>query len=128
MEVPTRVRNEVSEAAGDSEDEAAAALEVILHALSEPEGMRAVEEPSAQVIVDVQEWASLASYAVARTYAPQSPLRYAGFSRRVTQLLVRIVTLLTVQLNKLGHILTHPTFSISINFPWGVSSSVSWTF
>ncbi|MET7786722.1 hypothetical protein ABZS93_08830 [Streptomyces sp900116325] len=116
----------MSEAAGDSEDEAAAALEVILHALSQSEGRRVLEEPSAQVIVDVQEWASLASYAVARTYAPQSPLRYAGFSRRVTQLLVRIVTLLTVQLNKLGHILTNPTFSISINFPWGVSSSVSW--
>jgi len=74
----------------------------------------------------IEEWASLASYAVSRFYGPQSPLRrdVAGWSKRAVERLRRITERLRPPLARVAERLHAVSFSISVGFPWGVSIGV----
>lgn len=133
MEAPSpEVRSQVRERAGESEQHAVNALGVVVEALQGQvwqleAGADLSEEEAAELLDVVQAWASLASYALARTYAPQSPMPHAGFSPDVARWVGSIVRLLSRPMRRLARRLGSPIWSISVTFPWGLSVSVAWT-
>jgi hypothetical protein len=76
----------------------------------------------------IESWASLASYAAARFYAPASPWRrnFGGWSKRAAARLRSIANALSSVLQPVAKALKAASFSISVSFPWGVSIGLSW--
>jgi hypothetical protein len=85
-----------------------------------------VEDDPYRELAAIEEWASLASYAVSRFYGPQSPLRkdIAGWSRNAVERLRKIAEKLRPRLARVAELLGAVSFSISVGFPWGVSIGV----
>jgi hypothetical protein len=76
----------------------------------------------------VDSWASVISSAVARVYAPTSPWkrRVAGWAKEVADRLRWITNLLLTPLRLAAGVLGASSWSIGLNFPWGVSIALSW--
>lgn len=73
-------------------------------------------------------WASLASYAVAEVYAPNSPFprNAAGWGQKAIHRLNQISQTLRRPLEIGKRSIGAGSYSISVGFPWGVSISFSW--
>ena len=86
------------------------------------------EENEHSELAAVDAWAGLASYAVARFYAPTSPWPWhkAGWSKKAPERLRRIANRLRPPLEKAAHALGAASWSVSVGFPWGISIAVSW--
>jgi hypothetical protein len=76
----------------------------------------------------IESWASLASYAAARFYAPASPWprSLGGWSKRAVARLRSIANALSTALKPVAQALGAASFSIGVSFPWGVSIGLSW--
>lgn len=76
----------------------------------------------------IQTWASVASYAAARFYAPASPWprSVAGWSQKAVARLQRIASTLSAPLRRVAAALSAVSFSIGVSFPWGISISLGW--
>jgi hypothetical protein len=86
-------------------------------------------EQAEDLLAAVNAWASVASYAAARLYAPNSPWRtgLAGWSKKIAKTLGRIVSILLTPLKAVAVALGASSWSIGINFPWaGVAVSLTW--
>ncbi|MGA2875197.1 MAG: hypothetical protein ABSE82_06620 [Nitrososphaerales archaeon] len=77
----------------------------------------------------VDQWASVASYAVSWLYAPQSPSpqRMAGWAKNIGSKLREIVGALLHALVHAAKALGASSWSIGVNFPLGISVSLSWS-
>jgi hypothetical protein len=85
------------------------------------------EEFSATDMPAVYAWSSLVSFAVGRTYAPYSPMRFPGFSRGVARTVTALVELLLRAMQEIiRHLGERTEFGVSVGLPWGVSVSVSY--
>ena len=92
----------------------------------------ASEEESSRLLAAAHAWPSLVSYATGRFYTePKAEVgtpfrRIAGWSKEVAKKLDQLSQMLSPVLrNALGH--TQATsFSIGVQFPWGVSVSLEW--
>jgi hypothetical protein len=86
------------------------------------------QEPD-QVLSAVDAWAGLASYVVARTYAPASPwqLRIGGWGRDVPEKLREATNTLRGPLSAAARKLGAVSWTISVGLPWGVSVGITWT-
>ena len=80
------------------------------------------------VLSAVESWTSVISAAVARVYAPTSPWkrRIAGWAKEVANKIRWITNLLLAPLKGAAIVLGASSWSIGINFPWGVSVGLSW--
>ncbi|WP_138418754.1 hypothetical protein [Sinomonas gamaensis] len=81
------------------------------------------------LLAAVHAWAALASYAAARIYGPNSPMRggLAGWSKRVAGVLQKIAGILLTPLKLAAQSLRASSWSIGVNFPWaGVAVSLTW--
>ncbi|MFE5709630.1 hypothetical protein ACFQ7J_02195 [Streptomyces sp. NPDC056501] len=126
MQYPDDVlREELERRAYESEDDCVAGLNLIAESVEKHIEPELTQDP-AEVLVAVEGWAALASYVVARTYAPASPMRFPGWVRGVGIALRRIARLLTVPLNLVARALGCPTYTVGVAFPWGVSVSLDW--
>jgi hypothetical protein len=76
----------------------------------------------------IESWASVASYACARFYAPASPWRrdVAGWSKGAVGKLRSIANSLKAALESIAQALQAASYSISVSFPWGVSIGIGW--
>lgn len=76
----------------------------------------------------VEAWAGLASYAVARFYAPASPWPrdLAGWSTKVVERLREISEKLRRELARAVALLKPESYSVGVGFPWGISISLTW--
>ncbi len=85
-------------------------------------------EDAQAVLVAVDEWASVASYAVAWVYAPASPqpARMAGWGGKAVDMLQKIGGALRLPLKAVAVGLEADSYSVSVGFPWGVSVSLDW--
>lgn len=118
-----RLRGEV-DALPDTEEGCAGALERITNSL-----MTEIknQEFGPQDMAAVYAWASLASFAIGRTYAPASPMRHASFAALVAQKLAALTDLLLRATREISARLgEHVIFGVSVGFPWGVSVSLSY--
>jgi hypothetical protein len=81
-----------------------------------------------QTLTAVDEWASVASYAVSWLYAPQSPSpeKMAGWARAISDKLRTIVNALLTALAAAAKSLGALSWSIGLGFPWGISVAVTW--
>ena len=86
------------------------------------------DQDPVDLLAAVESWASVASYAVARVYAPNSPWRrLAGFSRHIAAHLTSLRKILFAPLEAAARALGASSFSIGASFPWaGVSVSLTW--
>jgi hypothetical protein len=90
------------------------------------------EERAEQLLVLVESWASLASFAVAEAYV--GPLRevgamrirLAGWAKGVAARLTKLAGLLTSYLRRAMNTLQAMSFSISVSFPGGISVGLTW--
>jgi len=89
-------------------------------------GMPAPTDQEELAVVDA--WASLASDAVAKFYAPASPWprNVAGWTARAAARLRAIAQTLSGVLTRLGPGLGAKGSSIGVSFPWGIQISLSW--
>ncbi len=85
-------------------------------------------ENAEEDLAAILSWASVASYAVARFYGPASPWprNVAGWGQRAAARLQRIAHTLSSALQRVTATLGASSFSISVNFPWGISIGLSW--
>ena len=85
-------------------------------------------EDAQAVLVAVDEWASVASYAMAWVYAPASPLpgKMAGWGGKAVDMLPKIGNALRFPLKAVAVGLEADSYSISVGFPWGVSVTLEW--
>jgi hypothetical protein len=76
----------------------------------------------------IDQWASVASYAVASVYAPQSPIPrgLAGWAAKIGETLRHIASILMKPLEWVAHALNASGWSIGASFPWGISVSLNW--
>lgn len=82
-----------------------------------------------ELLTSVNAWASLASYAVARFYAPSSPWpskRLAGWSKRAMAHLQSIVGKLLPAIQSAIGKLGASGYGVTFNFPWGIGITVNW--
>jgi hypothetical protein len=86
------------------------------------------EEQAFGLFGAVDQWASVASYAVASLYAPQSPLPrgLAGWASKIGEILQRIASILIFPLQVVARALGASSWSIGASFPWGISVSLNW--
>ncbi len=86
------------------------------------------EEDPLDVLAAVDAWAALASYAVARFYAPSSPWpgRLAGWERSAARRLRSIAAKLEPRLRAAAQFAQARSWSIGVSFPWGVQISLTW--
>jgi hypothetical protein len=82
-------------------------------------------ETPADSLAAIEAWAALASYAVARVYAPASPwpVGSAAWDERIVKRLRKIANKLKDELEKAARHLKPESFSVSVGYPWGVSIS-----
>jgi hypothetical protein len=113
---------------GWRENELADVMEQITQAaaadLESQEGDLSDEE----IIVSVEAWASLLSYASSRFYyeGPESLFK-GGYDKRVVKRLQDAAKTLSPFLKRALHATGATSFSIGIAFPWGVSVALEWT-
>jgi hypothetical protein len=96
---------------------------------AETGGAEVSESGAEDLLAAVHAWASVASYAAARIYAPSSPMRrsLAGWSKKVAGVLQRIAGILLTPLRVAAAALGASSWSITVNFPWtGVGVGLSW--
>lgn len=76
----------------------------------------------------IDSWASVISSVVARVYAPTSPWKrkVAGWAKEVADSLRWLTNLLLTPLRVAAGALGASSWSIGLNFPWGVSIALSW--
>jgi glutathione S-transferase len=86
------------------------------------------QEDSAEFAA-IDGWAALASYVVARFYAPASPWRrgLAGWSEKAVERLRRIAHALLTALERVAKRLGACSWSVGVSFPWGVSIGLTWS-
>lgn len=126
MEGPDRdFRVDLAHRPYDTERDVEDALDSVLERLAYQDDAPADDDPYRELAA-IEEWASLASYAVSRFYGPQSPLRkdIAGWSRNAVERLRTIAEKLRPRLARVAELLSAVSFSISVSFPWGVSIGV----
>lgn len=86
-----------------------------------------------ELLATVEAWASLASHVTLEAYAGPirevgaMRLRVGGFAKGVCARLTRLVQLFRSHLTKAMEALSAASFSISVNFPAGISVGLSWT-
>jgi hypothetical protein len=87
------------------------------------------DEDEHSELAAVDAWAGLASYAIARFYAPNSPWPWhkAGWDKRAPERLRRIARMLQPPLEQAARMLRAASWSVSVGFPWGISISVGWS-
>ncbi len=76
----------------------------------------------------IESWASLASYAAGRFYAPASPWPrdVAGWSTKAVERLRGIANTLAERLRTIVGVVGATGFSVGVAFPWGVSIALNW--
>jgi hypothetical protein len=117
----------------ETEDqEAEERLEGILGAIGDAAAADAADfadQDANDVLAGVSAWASVASYAVGRVYAPSSPWRgLAGFATKIAARLQQIAANVYAALAAAAAGLGAISWSIGISFPWaGISVSVTWS-
>jgi hypothetical protein len=77
----------------------------------------------------VEAWAGLASATVGRLYAPASPWprrQLAGWAKSIAKRLRQLTNLLLTPLRAAANALGASSYSIGLNFPWGVSVALNW--
>jgi hypothetical protein len=76
----------------------------------------------------IESWASLASYAAGRFYAPASPWpgNLAGWGTKAVERLRRIANTLADRLRAIVGVVGATGFSIAVAFPWGISVALNW--
>jgi hypothetical protein len=76
----------------------------------------------------IESWASLASYAAGRFYAPASPWPrdLAGWGTKAIERLRRIANTLASRLRSIVGVVGATGFSITVGFPWGISVALNW--
>jgi hypothetical protein len=85
-----------------------------------------------RLFVAAQGWASLASYAVGRFYTEPryevgTPFRkIGGWSKGVASRLSQLSSMLAPALQKALKLTGASSFSVGLNFPWGVQVSLTW--
>ncbi|MEV0090427.1 hypothetical protein [Streptomyces sp. NPDC050738] len=112
----------------ESEADCLHALQVVEAAILNSGALKPVrehEDPEDE-LVDVECWGALASYVVASTYAPASPMRNGSWARSVGAALRRITKLLGVALAEVAQWLEAAEWSLTISFPWGIGVSLTW--
>jgi hypothetical protein len=109
----------------ENEGDVVEVLHAVLERLGYQDGEAPEDDPFGELAA-IEEWASLASYAVSRFYGLQSPLRtdIAGWSRKAVERLREIAEKLRPRLARVAELLGAVSFSISVGFPWGVSIGV----
>lgn len=76
---------------------------------------------------NIESWAGLMSFPVIRTYAPESPMRFVTWAQNVPATLWRAAQPLRTPLAWVRQTIGAADFAIGVNFPWGVSVSLTWT-
>ena len=76
----------------------------------------------------IESWASVISSAIARVDASTSPWRrkVAGWAKEVSEKIRWIAALLLAPLSAVASVLGASSWSIGLNFPWGVSVALTW--
>jgi hypothetical protein len=125
-----RLTEDVASKGGDT-DYAEEALEEILLSIQDQASGASEAAPAGDPFDDlaaVDAWAGLASYAVARFYAPTSPWPWhkGGWDKAAPKRLREIAEKLRPALETAARAIGAASWSISVGFPWGVSVSVSW--
>ncbi|MFF3604158.1 hypothetical protein [Streptomyces sp. NPDC002463] len=110
----------------ETEDDCANSLQWVAAELEKQPPASPYEEPS-EALAAAEGWAALTSYVVARTYAPQSPMRYAGWVRIVALVLQRIAAMLRARLMDVVTRLGASGLTVSVAFPWGLSVALEWS-
>ena len=126
MEGPNRdFRVDLAHRSYETERDVAEVLDAVLEGLEYQDNSEVDDDPY-QELAAIEEWASLASYAVSRFYGPQSPLRrdIAGWSKKAAERLRKIAEKLRPRLARVAQLLNAVSFSISVGFPWGVAIGV----
>lgn len=110
------------------EDQLDEILGIIENAVDKALQSDAQDEDEHAELAAVDAWAGLASYAVARFYAPKSPWPWheAGWTKRAPERLRRIASKLRPALERAARALGAASWSVSVGFPWGISIAVSW--
>jgi len=111
----------------ESEDDCRRALEEIEVKLGGGAFQLPEERDPYDVLGAAESWAGLMSYPVIRTYAPQSPMRFATWSQNVPATLWRAAQPLRAPLAWVAQTIGAADFAIGVNFPWGVTVSLTWT-
>jgi Asp-tRNA(Asn)/Glu-tRNA(Gln) amidotransferase A subunit family amidase len=92
-------------------------------------GAVTVSEIEAQdLLLAIDEWASVASYAVEWVYAPASPSpkKMAGWGRKSIEYLRQITGVLLAPLNLVADAFQADSYSLNVGFPWGISVGLDW--
>jgi hypothetical protein len=86
------------------------------------------EDAAFDLLGAIDSWASLISGAVARIYAPASPFKpgFGGWSKAIGKRLRWLTNLLLAPLRTVANVLNASSYSIGLNFPWGVSVGLNW--
>jgi len=114
-------------------------LSMILGQVSQdrPAPLRTEDDVYAELAA-IETWASLASHAVQALYAPSSPSKFAqwkerrgedklaGWCQGAAEKLRRIADKLREGLRTVAQRLHGFSFSVGVNFPWGVAISIAW--
>lgn len=79
-----------------------------------------------KVLAAVTEWASLASYVVARTYGPASPMPFPGWSNSVARAVTRVAGHLSKPLAWVAKQTQALDYQISVGYPWGFAVGLSY--
>lgn len=90
-------------------------------------GSESVSEAQFLLVV-VDQWSSLVSYAASWVYAPASPSprRMAGWGLQSISYIRMIANLLFTPLNAAAFALGANSYSINVGFPWGISVGLNW--
>jgi hypothetical protein len=116
-------------------------LSKILGGVSEdrPAPQLTTDEDAYEELAAIETWASLASHAVQELYAPSSlslfgrkkeeagENKLAGWAQGAAEKLRRIADKLRAALIKVARRLHCLSFSVGVNYPWGVSIGIAWT-
>jgi hypothetical protein len=106
----------------------AIAMDELVPLAEEAGDQRAAEE----ILVSVEAWASLASYACTKFYfeGPNevgTPLRrLGGWSKGVVSQLTQLAQRLGQMLSQAMHALGATSYSVGVSFPFGLSVGLSW--
>lgn len=106
----------------------ALAMDELVPLAEEAEVQRAAEE----LLVSVEEWASLASYACTKFYfeGPNevgTPLRrLGGWSKGVVSMLTDLVKQFGQMLSRAKRAIGATSYSVGVSYPFGVSVGLSW--
>ena len=87
------------------------------------------EELATDQLAAIDAWAALTSSAVARVYAPASPWhrKVAGWAKAIAERLRWVTGLLLTPLKAVAAALGAESYSIGLNFPWGLSVGLTWS-